>query len=124
VIHEVHLISEDDGKLRVCDKRIALGAPVHQVEFGVASQLRRLINSHRGFRKRESSLSFLKSYLRCISALHGQVIFISQRVLGRDTLSCGQKLVLEGLVRQDQALILFLNISGILVLLEREYLLR
>ena len=124
MIHEVHLISKDDGKRRVFDKRIALRTPIHQVEFGVASQLRRLIDSHRGFRKRESSLSFLEGDLRCISALRGQVIYIGQRVLSRDTLSCCQKLVLEDLFCQNQALILFLDISGILVLLEREDLLR
>lgn len=124
MIHEVHLISKDYGKLGVCDERIVLRAPIHQVEFSIPSQLRRLIYSQWGFRKRESSLSFLKRYLRYISALLSKFIFVSQRVLGRNTLSCCQKLVLEGLILQDQAPILFLYISCILILLEREYLLR
>ena len=124
MIHEVHLISKDYGKLGVCDERIVLRAPIHQVEFSIPSQLRRLINSQWGFRKRESSLSFLKRYLRYISALRSKFIFVSQRVLGRNTFSSCQKLFLEGLILQDQALILFLNISCILILLEREYLLR
>jgi hypothetical protein len=69
MIHKVHLIFKDYGKLRICDERVVLRAPIHQVEFRVPSQIWGLVNSQWGLRKRESSLSFLEGNLRNISAL-------------------------------------------------------